>query len=90
MEADERTTETNANTNGAGPQADVGPDPGPAPPLDPDESRELNRARMAADLQTVRRQLDRIGPGVYVLAYFAAVACLFLAVIARRLGAIGT
>lgn len=84
MEPDRETTEATpdmgTSRNGAG------VDPGPAGPTDPEASRELNRARMAADLQTIRRQLDRIGPGVYVLAYFAAVACLFLAIIARRLG----
>jgi hypothetical protein len=60
--------------------------PGADGPLDPAESIALNQARLAADIQVVRQGIDRIGPAVFVIAYFAAMACLFLAIIARRLG----
>jgi hypothetical protein len=67
-------------SNGAGPGHIPGTDP-----LNPAESIALNQARLAADIQVVRQGIDRIGPAVFVIAYFAAMACLFLAIIARRL-----
>lgn len=51
----------------------------------PEDSPELHRARVADDLQKVRRALDRISPAIYAIAYFVALGCFLLGVIARRI-----
>lgn len=79
---DEKTPPTGAATSGPGTNG-AGFIPA-QDPMGPGESFALNQARMAADIQRIRHYLDRIGPAIYVLAYFAAMACLFLAIITRK------
>lgn len=54
--------------------------------VDPKEADALNRARIAADLQVIRRGLDRIGPTLLACLYFLVMACLTLVSIRRRMG----
>lgn len=70
---------------------------GDLPPTEPDpvtrtygddplaESAEYREARQADDLQRLRRTMDRVGPVLFVIAWFAALAVMYLAIIANRL-----
>lgn len=79
------------------------PGPAKTPPLDPavapdipptepdpltaDGGGTYREARQGDDLQRIRQHLDRLGPAVLVLAWFAAMAVMYLAIIARLLKA---